>query len=120
MKLTLQQAEYIAAEFQFLKGLDFQHPKYGKCDIDFVEPYRRKNGSYSVMLKNNIYKPPCIPEIMGFIMPKYDLFAYLRENGILYDLEKYEVKVLPPSQGVYKRFEAPQEICYWENKFGMR
>jgi hypothetical protein len=97
MNLTLQQAEYIAAEFQFLRGLDFNHPRYGKCDIDFVEPYRRKNGCCSVMLKNNIYKAPCIPEIMGFIMPKYDLFEYLHENGILYDLEKYEVKVLPPS-----------------------
>ena len=56
MNLTLSQAEYIAAEFQFLKGLDFRHPKYGKCDIDFVEPYRRKNASYGVMLKNDIFQ----------------------------------------------------------------
>ena len=96
MNLTLQQAEYFAAEFQFLVGLDFQHPIYGKCEIDFVEPFR-ENESYSVILKNNIYKPPNIPELMGFIMPNYDLFAYLYENGILYDPIKYEIKVLPPS-----------------------
>jgi hypothetical protein len=97
MNLTLPQAEYIAAEFQFLKGLDFHHPKYGRCDIDFVEPYRRNNGSFGVILKNNIYKPPNIPEIMGFMMPKYDLFVYLHENGVLYDIHKFEIKVMPPS-----------------------
>ncbi len=94
MKLTLQQAEYIAAEFQFLKGLNFHHPIYGKCDIDFVEPYMKGNRGYGVMLKNNIFKAPNIPEIFGFVMPKCSLFKYLYENGMLYDLKNHDIKIL--------------------------
>lgn len=94
MKLTLPQAEYIASEFQFIKGLNFHHPIYGKCRVDFVEPFKRKSGGYDVMLKNDIYKAPNTPEIFGFVMPKCSLFRYLFENGMQYDLKIHDIKIL--------------------------
>jgi len=67
------------------------HPLYGKCIIDFVEPFKQKDGNYTVALRNNIYSPPNIPEIFGHSMPMYDLFLYLKINGIRYSPKKYGI-----------------------------
>jgi len=82
MKLSLKQAEQIAANYQSLRGRAFLHPLFGKCIIDFVEPFEQKNGTYTVVLKTDIYKPPNIPEFFGYRMPMYDLCLYLKTHGI--------------------------------------
>ena len=93
MKLTLQQAELVATNYQSLKGKIFMHPLYGRCDIDFVENFKLNDGSYTVVLKNNIYKEPSITEIYGYKMPMYDLFLFLKINGISFSPKKYGIYV---------------------------
>jgi hypothetical protein len=80
MKLTLQQAELIEANYQSLKGKIFMHPLYGKCVIDFVENFKLKDGSYTLVLKNNIYKEPSIPEIYGYKMDEQLFYKYSTRN----------------------------------------
>ncbi len=91
MKLSQKQAEAIAANYQFLKGKFFVHPMYGRCEVDFITPLKQVDGSFTVVMGTDIKKSPNIPELYGFQTPLYDLFLFLKINGVPYKPKKYGI-----------------------------
>ena len=75
----------------YLIGETFIHFRYGRCRIDNVEPYRLKNGTFTVVLKHNIYSltNSSIPEIYEFQCPRKPLLKYLMDNDIEFDLKRF-------------------------------
>ena len=80
--MTLQQADHIASYYSFLIGGTFIHHTYGECNLDTIEPFKMVSGTYTVVLKYDIYKAPCIPEFYEFNYPRKPLLKFLQENDI--------------------------------------
>ena len=80
--MTLQQADHIASYYSFLIGGPFIHHTYGECNLDTIEPFKMVSGTYTVVLKYDIYKAPCIPEFYEFNYPRKPLLKFLQENDI--------------------------------------
>ena len=87
--MTLQQADLVVSYYSFLIGGTFKHSLRGRCDISRVEPYMLKNGTYTVVLVYDIYRPPCIPEFYEFKCPRKDLLTHLKENNIEFNAKRF-------------------------------
>lgn len=69
------------------KNQNFIYP-YSACKIDFIEPEEIETGNYQIFVKVNAFSEGSIPEIFGFVNPKYPLLYYLKIQSIPFHPEK--------------------------------
>ncbi len=89
LPMTLQQADHIASHYSYLIGRNFMHQRYGTCEIHTVDPFRLDDLSYTVVLKYDVFRPPCISEFFGHQSVRKRLLEYLLENKIEFNPKRF-------------------------------
>ena len=97
MQLTRPQSVNISTDYYFLIGNRFNHPKYGVCFIDDIQPVEINDENYGVEIIYETYRKdrPSWPEIYGGRNVTYDLIKYLEKNAIPFNPEKYGISQSP-------------------------
>lgn len=87
--MTLQQADHVASYYSYLIGGTFTHQHYGSCEIHNIEPFRLDDSTFTVVLKYDVFRPPCISEFYGHQCVRKRLLEHLLQNHIEFDPKRF-------------------------------